>query len=377
MVALDARGQGFFKASSYAVDGRGRSILANTTDIVGTRSFGPLENFAFLEIDGMQPIIWIGRPDKGTYTFNLKNGPSCDVSKFHGPTPWKKPEPLCTEAVIPKVSSLGLGDGFMVLLDDSQFTQDKIQGRIEKFGEWLVDENTSVPSFDDEDRFQRVEVVGDPRGLDPESWVSSDLLDGVVRDCQHKHSQVSVFPVSIAAVLATSREAAGLQLDDLRSRFWVFPQSDAHHGETASHWWVTIVDRVMGHFYSHNSDWGYGNPKLLFKPLADTLSSTDVQEIAGTAPCLIMPEGTWEVATRQQVNSFDCGVFTAKTLTGFLEAITLLGPDPPVVDVSPAGFSHVPPEGAWSPSEHRELLKAQYPVSQFVSSLTRVMNLKW
>jgi hypothetical protein len=318
----------------------------------------------------MQPIFWVGRRDKGIYKSNLKNGPSYDVPRFHGPTPWKKREPLCTEAVSP-VASFDSAGRLAVLVGDDEYTQTKREGRTGRFGQWMLDENTFVPHFDDEDRFQREEVLPDPRGLDPGQWVSSDLLDNVVKDCQEKkHPEVIVFKASIAALLHNS----DINPETLTPRFWVFPQSNASRSQEATHWWITIVDRVKGHIYSHDSSQGACDPRVFFSTLQGLFATPAVQAMPGTAPALRCPRRTWVVPTRQQGNGYDCGVFTAKTLMSFVEAITEIGLNVPVDDTSPAGVPRVPPAGEWSPSEYRKYLKEKYPASPLLSRINMYLR---
>jgi hypothetical protein len=260
---------------------------------------------------------------------------------------------------------LGFAGSLGVLLDDDEYMQTKTKGRTAKFGQWMLDKNTSAPLFDDEDRFQREQVLRDPRGLYPEQWVSSDLLDNVVKDCQDKHPEVLVFGASIAALLHNS----DINPETLTPRFWVFPQSNASRHYVATHWWVTIVDRVKGHIYSHDSSQGVCDPRVFFSTLQSLFATAAVQAMPGTAPALTCPRSTWMVPTRQQGNGYDCGVFTAKTLMSFVEAITEIGLDVPA-DPNPAGVPRVPPAREWSPSEYRKFLKEKYPVSPFFSHVS-------
>lgn len=358
MVALDENGQGFVKGLALPRYPSYMATCVNSANILDTQPYSAvLPDFAFLEVDNQPPIFWLQRrrpvlQQVGRVTTQSKHN-------FYGPTPWMIREPLCTQAIEPATPA-GVPTAGILQLDDSSFTPAMVAAREARFGPWTL-ENYTMDPFDSEERFQRTQTTPDPRGLEPTGWLTSDIMDAVVTRYDQFHPEAEVFSVSLTALLAVTGDPSHLASSRLGARFWVFMQSNVQADQPGTHWWISIVDRVKGHFFSHNSLIGSGDPNILFNVLRPIFESPAVQTIAGSAATLTLPANS-VVGVPQQQNGYDCGVFSVRTVTAFLEGLAQIqGPIP--IDGDSQAARHYIPEN-WSAAEYREVLRTFFPVRQ-------------
>ncbi|KAG0638435.1 hypothetical protein HOY80DRAFT_967436 [Tuber brumale] len=277
-------------------------------------------------------------------------------------------EPLCTEAVSPGAPpGLPVAGIAQLLGNDFNFLPAMVAARATLFGQWTL-ESYAMDPFDREERFQRTQTLSDPRGLEPTGWLTSDIMDAVTTQYNQFHPEAEIFSVSLTALLAVTRDPLHLAQSRLGARFWIFIQSNVQADQPGTHWWISIVDRVKGHFFSHNSLVDFGDPNILFNVLKPIFESPVVQNIAGSAATLTLPENS-VVDVPQQQNEYDCGVYSVRTITSFLEGLAQIQGPVPTDGESQAARSYIAEN--WSPTEYRAALRHSFPVSPcFRSSVT-------
>ena len=358
MVALDENGQGFIKGFGLPQYPVYMETCVNSTTILDGQSYSAvLPTFAYLEIDNQPAIFWYqrGRP------VLQREGSVITTSKhnFYGPTPWMTQEPLCTQAIEPATPSGTPTAGILQLLcNDSNFTPAMVTAREARFGPWAL-ENHRMDPFDGEERFQGTQRMPDPRGLEPTGWLTSDIMDAVVTHYDQFHPEAEIFSVSLTALLAVTGDPSHLASNRLGARFWIFMQSNVQADQPGTHWWISIVDRVKGHFFSHNSSIGSGDPSILFNVLRPIFESPVVQNIAGSAATLTLPANS-VVNVPQQRNGYDCGVFSVRTVTAFLEELAQAQGPIPTDGESQAARNYI--QSNWSAAEYRAVLRTSFPV---------------
>lgn len=358
MVTLDENGQGFIKGLELPYHPRYMSTHVNSTNILNVQpSSAVLPNFAYLEIDNQPPIFWFQR----SRPVLQRESRIITASKhnFYGPTPWMIPESIFTQAIEPTIPPGVPTAGILQLLgNDSNFTPAMVAAREARFGPWTL-ENYTMDPFDSEGRFQGTQRVADPRGLEPMGWLTSDIMDAVVTRYSQFHPEAEIISVSLTTLLAVTGDPSHLSGSRLGARFWIFIQSDVQADQPGTHWWISIVDRVKGHFFSHDSLLGIGDPSILFNVLRPIFESPAVQTIAGSAATLTLPANT-VVDVPQQPNEYDCGVFSVRTVIAFLEGLAQVQGPIPTDGESQAARSYIPQN--WSATEYRGVLRTSFPV---------------
>ncbi|CUS08397.1 unnamed protein product [Tuber aestivum] len=361
IIALDENGQGFIKGLELPprVHQNYMSTCVNSTNIFNARpSSAILPNFAYLEIDNQPPIFWFQRrrPDLGQEDRIM----STSKHNFYGPTPWVIQEPLCTEAIaLSTPANLPPITGIIRLLgNDLNFTPAMVAARATRFGQWSL-ENYTTDDFDREENLQPTPRLPDPRGLEPTGWLTSDIMDAVTTHYNQFHPEAEIFSVSLTALLVVTGDPSHLAQSRLGARFWIFIQSNVQANHPGNHWWISIVDRVKGHLFSHNSLRNLGDPSILFDVLKPIFESPVVQNIAGSAATLTLPANT-VVDVPQQQNGYDCGVYSVRTLTGFLEELAQIQGPVPTDGESQAARSYIPEN--WSSTEYRGALRNSFPI---------------
>ncbi|KAG0644522.1 hypothetical protein HOY80DRAFT_739293 [Tuber brumale] len=358
MVGLDENGQGFIKSLEMPQYPAFMSTLVNSTNILRTgASSAILPYFAYLEIDNQPPIFWIQRRRPGLEPEDRIM--STREHNFYGPTPWMIQEPLCTEAIESSHhSNMAIIRISRLLGNDLNFVPAMVAARATRFGQWTL-ENYTMDPFDREERFQRTQTLPDPRGLEPTGWLTSDIMDAVTTRYNRFHTDAEIFSVSITTLLAVTGDSSHLEQRPLGARFWIFIQSNVQADQSGNHFWISIVDRVKGHFFSHNSLRDVGDPSILFAVLRPVFESPRVQNIAGSAPTLTRPANT-VVDVPQQLNGYDCGVYSVRTITGFLEGLSEIQGPIPADGESQAARSYIPEN--WSSTEYRGFLRRSFPI---------------
>ncbi|KAG0132718.1 hypothetical protein HOY82DRAFT_643025 [Tuber indicum] len=302
IIALDENGQGFIKGLELPprVHQNYMSTCVNSTNIFNARpSSAILPNFAYLVIDNQPPIFWFQRrrPDLGQEDRIM----STSKHNFYGPTPWVIQEPLCTEAIaLSTPANLPPITGIIRLLgNDLNFTPAMVAARATRFGQWSL-ENYTTDDFDREENLQPTPRLPDPRGLEPTGWLTSDIMDAVMTHYNQFHPEAEIFSVSLTALLVVTGDPSHLAQTRLGARFWIFIQSNVQANHPGNHWWISIVDRVKGHLFSHNSLRDLGDPSILFDVLKPIFESPVVQNIAGSAAILTLPANTVVDVPQQQ-----------------------------------------------------------------------------
>ncbi|KAG0634143.1 hypothetical protein HOY80DRAFT_1061283 [Tuber brumale] len=142
-------------------------------------------------------------------------------------------------------------------------------------------------------------------------------MDAITTHYNQFHPEAEIFSVSLTTLLAVTGDGSHLEQRGLGARFWIFIRSNVQADQSSNHFWISIVDRVKGHFFSHNNLRDVCDPSILFGVLTPIFESPRVQNVAGSAPTLALPANT-VVDVPQQQNGYDCSVYSVKTITGKL-----------------------------------------------------------